>query len=55
MYKAVFILTLEMGKPLAEARAEAVKCAAGCRFYAKHAECFLADEPLLAASQSLPA
>jgi succinate-semialdehyde dehydrogenase / glutarate-semialdehyde dehydrogenase len=40
------LMTLEMGKPLAEARAEAVKCAAGCRFYAQHAEAMLADEPI---------
>lgn len=38
-------MTLEMGKTLAAARAEAKKCAAACRFYAAHAEGFLADEP----------
>jgi succinate-semialdehyde dehydrogenase/glutarate-semialdehyde dehydrogenase len=36
----------EMGKPIAAARAEVAKCAKGTRFYAKHAEEFLADEPL---------
>ncbi len=36
----------EMGKPIAAARAEAAKCAKGMRFYADHAEEFLADEPL---------
>lgn len=36
----------EMGKPIAAARAEALKCAKGMRFYADHAEEFLADEPL---------
>src|SRR4051794_8011334 len=39
-------MTLEMGKTLAAAKAEASKCAAGMRFYAEHAEAFLADEPL---------
>ncbi len=40
------LMTLEMGKPLAQARAEAAKCAAGCRFYADNAGKFLADEPV---------
>ena len=40
------IMTLEMGKPLAQAKAEALKCAKNMRFYAEHAEGFLADEPL---------
>lgn len=40
------IMTTEMGKPLAQAKAEALKCAKGMRFYAEHAEGFLADEPL---------
>jgi succinate-semialdehyde dehydrogenase/glutarate-semialdehyde dehydrogenase len=40
------ILTLEMGKPLAQAKAEVLKCAKNLRFYADHAEGFLADEPL---------
>jgi len=40
------ILTREMGKPIAAARAEVRKCAKGMRFYAEHAEAFLADEPL---------
>src|SRR5205814_10061729 len=34
-------MTLEMGKTLAAAVAEAEKCAAGCRYYAEHAEAFL--------------
>src|SRR5579862_8078208 len=38
------LMTLEMGKPLKAAVAEAVKCASGCRFYAENAEKFLADE-----------
>lgn len=40
------IMTTEMGKTLKSAVAEAVKCAKGMRFYADHAERFLADEPL---------
>ena len=40
------ILTLEMGKPLSQAKAEVLKCAKNMRFYAEHAEGFLADEPL---------
>ncbi|HLX86715.1 MAG TPA: NAD-dependent succinate-semialdehyde dehydrogenase [Terriglobales bacterium] len=38
------LMTLEMGKPLKAAVAEAQKCALGCRYYAEHAEKFLADE-----------
>ncbi len=37
-------MTLEMGKPLAQARAEAAKCAKTMRWYAERAEGLLADE-----------
>jgi len=38
------LMTLEMGKTLGSAIAEAEKCAGGCRYYAEHAEKFVADE-----------
>jgi len=38
------MMTLEMGKTLRSAIAEAAKCATACRYYAEHAERFLADE-----------
>jgi succinate-semialdehyde dehydrogenase/glutarate-semialdehyde dehydrogenase len=40
------VMTLEMGKPIGGARAEAAKCALACRYYVEHGERLLADEPL---------
>jgi succinate-semialdehyde dehydrogenase/glutarate-semialdehyde dehydrogenase len=40
------MLTIEMGKPLAQSKGEVLKCAKNMRFYADHAEEFLADEKL---------
>ncbi|HZN78198.1 MAG TPA: NADP-dependent succinic semialdehyde dehydrogenase [Mycobacterium sp.] len=55
--RAAHMITLEMGKPIGQARAEVLKCAKNMRFYAAHAESFLADELLadpsaVAASQA---
>ncbi|MFJ5533321.1 NADP-dependent succinic semialdehyde dehydrogenase [Streptomyces sp. NPDC093261] len=38
------VMTVEMGKPIRQARAEAAKCAKAMRWYAEHAEELLADE-----------
>ena len=37
-------MTIEMGKPLAQARGEVTKCAGGFRYFAEHAERLLNDE-----------
>jgi succinate-semialdehyde dehydrogenase/glutarate-semialdehyde dehydrogenase len=42
--KFAHTMTLEMGKTYKSAVAEAVKCAAGCRYYAENTERFMADE-----------
>ncbi|OBI85237.1 NADP-dependent succinic semialdehyde dehydrogenase [Mycobacterium asiaticum] len=39
------MMTQEMGKTLASAKAETLKCAKGFRYYAENAEKLLADEP----------
>ncbi|MGF2943618.1 NADP-dependent succinic semialdehyde dehydrogenase, partial [Mycobacterium sp. Lab-001] len=39
------MMTLEMGKTLKSAKAEALKCAKGFRYYAENTEKLLADEP----------
>ena len=39
------MMTTEMGKTLAAAKAETLKCAKACRYFAEHAESFLVDEP----------
>ncbi|ALJ01078.1 succinate-semialdehyde dehydrogenase [Rufibacter tibetensis] len=40
------IISLEMGKPLAQSRGEINKCALVCHYYAQHAEEFLQDEEI---------
>jgi succinate-semialdehyde dehydrogenase/glutarate-semialdehyde dehydrogenase len=40
------LITMEMGKPVKAAVAEVAKCANNCRYYAEHAESYLADEPV---------
>jgi succinate-semialdehyde dehydrogenase/glutarate-semialdehyde dehydrogenase len=39
------LMALEMGKPVAQGRAEVEKCAWVCDYYAEHAQSFLADVP----------
>ena len=44
--KLATMIVREMGKPITQARGEALKCVKNMRFYAGNAEAFLADEPL---------
>lgn len=44
--RAAEMITLEMGKPIAQSRAEVLKCAKNMRYYADNAESFLAAEEL---------
>jgi succinate-semialdehyde dehydrogenase/glutarate-semialdehyde dehydrogenase len=44
--RAAAMITLEMGKPIAQSRAEVLKCAKNMRFYADNAESFLAADEL---------
>jgi len=41
------LMTLEMGKPLEAAIAEAAKCASTCRYYAGHAEAFVRTQTIV--------
>jgi succinate-semialdehyde dehydrogenase / glutarate-semialdehyde dehydrogenase len=45
------LMTMEMGKPVKASVAEVVKCATACRYYAEHAERYLADEPVQTEAQ----
>jgi succinate-semialdehyde dehydrogenase/glutarate-semialdehyde dehydrogenase len=50
------IISLEMGKVIAESRAEVEKCANGCDYFAEQSEFFLRDQPIKTeASKSLVA
>ena len=42
-------MTIELGKPLGQAKGEVTKCAGGFRYFAEHAEAFLADEEVAGA------
>lgn len=49
--KLATLATLEMGKPIAQARAEVLKCASLCDWYAEHGPAMLADQPTLVENQ----
>lgn len=44
--KYAHLMTVEMGKPITQSRAEVEKCAMICRHYADHAEALMVDEPV---------
>ncbi|MBI3699131.1 MAG: NAD-dependent succinate-semialdehyde dehydrogenase [Afipia sp.] len=46
------LITLEMGKTLASAKAEVEKCALTCNFYAENASAFLSDEKIVTETNS---
>lgn len=46
------LAVVEMGKPLAQARAEVSKCATALRYYAEHAPAMLRDEPVTTEAES---
>jgi succinate-semialdehyde dehydrogenase / glutarate-semialdehyde dehydrogenase len=46
------LITIEMGKPLAEAAAEVEKCAWTCDFFADQGPAFLADRPVETTAES---
>jgi succinate-semialdehyde dehydrogenase/glutarate-semialdehyde dehydrogenase len=43
-HELAHLMAVEMGKPLRDGRAEALKCATCCDYYAEHGAAFLADE-----------
>lgn len=45
------MITLEMGKPISESRAEVNKCAWVCEYYADHAAAFLSDQVIATDAQ----
>ncbi len=46
------LITLEMGKPVVQSRAEVEKCASVCDYYADHAKEFLENEPIATEASS---